>query len=121
MRRPVRSSRHIFQQTHSSSRPPAISRPITEFQQLDREQSEDDAEQRRGRDAEHHYAPALLQGEPSDRDADDDGVIPGQDEVDQDHLDERRKLGHRNEIHTEVLSQSTGSPVCPEAHANSRV
>ena len=90
-------------------------------QQLHREGRKHDAQHRRRGNPEHHDAPALLHGQPGDGDADDDRVVPGQDEVDENDLGERDELGRGDEIHKRksVLRQR-GPPVCPEARANSR-
>ena len=61
----------------------------------------------------HHDAPALLHGQAGDGNADDDGVVPGKHEVDDDDLRERRQLGHRDEIHSEVLCPFAGPASLP--------
>ena len=82
-----RSSRHIFQQTQSSSRPPANSRP-TIAEQLGGDQREADAHDHRGGQAPEDRLLALLRRQAAGRQADGDGVVAGQHQVDHQDLEE---------------------------------
>ena len=93
----VRSSRHIFQQTHSSRMPPATSRP-TMAQKPRRDAGEEDAQHRRCDDADEDRLVALLARQPRRRQADHDGVVAGEHEVDEDDLKERAHGLARQEL-----------------------
>ena len=59
------------------------------LQQLGRDAGEDDAQASGGDDADDDGAPALLGRQARRGKADDDGVVAGQHEVDQDDLEQR--------------------------------
>ena len=71
-----RSSRHIFQQTHSSRMPPAISRPAI-ASKLRRDQRKADAQHGGGDDADQDRLVALILGQAGRGKADDDGIVAG--------------------------------------------
>ena len=76
-------SRHSFQATHSNTRPPAEQQPH-DLEQLHRHRRERDPHQGRGHDAERDDAGAVLRRQTRRDQADDDRVVPGEHEVDDD-------------------------------------
>ena len=72
---------------------PAEQLDIGRAQQLRHEEGRDDPQQHRGPGAEQDAAAALLARERPHRHRDDDRVVAGEDQVDQDDARERRKEG----------------------------
>ena len=64
-----------------------------DLEQLDGQAGENDAQDRRGDDADQDGLVTLFLGETGRRKADDDGVVAGQNEVDHHHLQEGGDLG----------------------------
>ena len=76
-----------------------------DLQQLGGDDGEQDAQARRGQDAQHEHPGALAFGQAGGDKADDDGVVAGQHQVDQDDLDERAQFGegnHRRQVTSSV-------------------
>ena len=83
------------------------------LQQLSRNTGEDDAQASGGNDTDDDSAPALLGGQARRGKADDDGVVAGQHEVDQDDLEQRgqRVGGHEFSHDRSFLGSGRIEPV----------
>ena len=82
-----RSSRYIRQATHSSRIPPARTRP-TICSSCDDDQREGDAQHQRRDDADHDDLLALLGRQARGERADDDRIVAGKHDVDEQDLEE---------------------------------
>ena len=80
------------------------------LQELGRDAGKDDAQRGRGHDADDDGAAALIGRQARSREPDDDGVVAGEHEVDQDDLEQRGQRVGRDEFnHVRSFFETDGS------------